>query len=83
MNLLLGWLHNASGATDGLAGWAIATPVEPGHDSVTALAGLVSGAGTDSGGPAEERQQLAVDLRGVGDAHHVRAALDLDVLRVR
>src|SRR4051812_8956227 len=39
--------------------------------------------GADRGGLADEGQKLTVDLGRVGDAHQVRAAVDLDVLRMR
>src|SRR3954452_9233331 len=38
--------------------------------------------GGDGGGFAEEGEQLAVDLFGMGYTHDVRAACDLDVARV-
>ena len=38
--------------------------------------------GGDRRGLAQEAQQFAVDLFGVGDAHDVRAAVDLDVAGV-
>src|SRR5829696_1369754 len=50
----------------------------------TAMAGLLatSGGGADARRLAQEGQQFAVDLGGVGHAHDVRAALDLYVVRV-
>ena len=74
-------------------------PLEPGRECVGRLRGVLSGQGrhgwdhltsrAGSGGrtggstAAQEGQQLRVDFRRVGNAHDVRASVDLDVVRVR
>ena len=42
-----------------------------------------SGVVVDRCGLAQEGEQFAVDLLGMGDAHDMRSSVDLDVMRVR